>query len=477
MIMLLIGFGAIALVAVLLPLIERRRKVVVKPDINLAVSLEERETAALDELRDLEFDYRLGKLSEEDYRELHAQLVRRAVAGLKVLDAARAAEAAREQALDDLIERKLAERRQMRRQAAVNGRRKCPACGKSVAPEDRFCAKCGHALVEPVAAPISKAAQRVSPITDHRPVAGEERSEQRKPQDAKRVKRSLSKWLAAAGIAAAIWALVVGVFYFRARAAFASQRPIATLTAEDYHSLAILPAEPDFVFFGHHGGLMWSSDAGVSWQPASVAGDVMALVVHPANPLRIYLGGRGLFLRSDDGGRNWKEVAADLPGNDILALAAAPDDPDTLYAFVVGYGLWRSADGGMDWTPVDTTLSENVTALAVAPGTVYVGTDGLGVLRTDDGGITWASANGFVNGALDSPRVLALAYDPATGMLYAGTDRGLSFTTDAGSGWTRRPFNGDVAALALSPDGKTMLLVTSDGGVFRSRNRGVTWGE
>lgn len=494
MIMLLIGFGAIALIAVLLPLIERRRNVVVKPDTNLPVLLEEREAAALAELRDLEFDHRLGKLSEEDYRELRAHLARQAVAGLKAVDTARAAEAAREKELDDLIERKVAERRQMRRQAAVNGRRTCPACGKQAAPGDRFCVACGTVLLRacphceailPDEARFCPKCGHILPESATASIPTFDQSIRRRPARARQPETPLStavtrgpflsKWLLAAGIAATIWAVVVGVFYFRARAAFASQRPIATLTAEDYHSLAILPGDPNFTFFGHHGGLMWSSEGGVSWQPASVAGDAMALVVHAANPLRIYLGGHGLFLRSDDGGRNWQEVVADLPGNDIHALAAAPDDPDTLYAYIVGYGLWRSANGGMDWSPVDTTLSENVTALAIAPGTIYVGTDGLGVLQTDDG-LNWASANGYVNGALDSARVRALAYDPATGTLYAGTDRGLSFTINVGSGWTRRPFNGDVAALTLSPDGTTMLLMTSNGRLFRSRDRGVTWG-
>ncbi|MGH2592915.1 MAG: zinc ribbon domain-containing protein, partial [Anaerolineae bacterium] len=373
----------------------------------------------------------------------------------------REAETARAKALDDLVEREVAARRRAQRQPAVNGQKKCPTCGKVAAPDDRFCSKCGHALLESAAAPIPKTAHR-APDDDKRYAIGD--------------KRSVSKWLLAAGVAAAVWAGVVGVYYFRARAAFESQRSIATIAAADYHSLAVLPADPNFVFFGHHGGLMWSSDGGANWQPASVTGDAMALAVHPADPLRLYLAGHDLFLRSDDGGRNWEDVAADLPGRDIHALIVAPDDPEMLYAFIVGQGLWRSANGGVNWTPVDPTLSENVMALAITPEAIYVGTDGAGVLRSGDGGAMWTSANGFVNGALDSPRVRALAYDPATGTLFAGTDRGLSFTTNVGSGWTRRPFNGDVAALALGPDGTTMLLVTSAGEVYRSRDRGVTWG-
>lgn len=516
-IMLIIAFGVIALAAVLLPLLTRSREA--SRHEGGPAALEEREAGALAALRDLEFDQRLGKLAEEDYRELRAQLARRAVAELKAEDAARQAEAAPAPELEDLIEREVAALRRAGRQPVANpglpnglppavqpegtGKRSaCLACGQAVEPGDRFCVACGAALPQacphcaailPANArfcpqcgceapePAAAASPRLVELLWYDPELAALFPREASPTALKTAparsagRSSGSKWLLAAGVVAAVWAGIVGVFYFRARAAIESQQPITTLATADYRTLAILPADPNFAFLGHRGGLMWSSDGGVTWQPASVTGNVLALAVQPANPLRLYAAGPGLFLRSDDGGRNWETIGADLLGRDIQALAVAPDNPEVLYAFVVGQGLWRSANGGLNWTPVDPTLSENVTALAVTPGTIYVGTDSAGVLRSGDGGATWASANGIANGALDSPRVRALVYDPTTETLYAGTDRGLSFTTNTGSGWIRRPFSGDVAALALSPEGTTMLLVTSAGEVYRSRDRGVTW--
>lgn len=492
----LLGFGAIALAAVLLPLLSRSDRATSRPGEGSGrVSLDEGETAALAALRDLEFDHRLGKLAEEDYGELRAQLARRAVAELKAMDKARQAEAARVQEIDELIEREVAVLRRAWQQPAADPLRECPACSKVVGPGDHFCAACGAALPHtcpdcgaalPADAQFCPQCARALPgsVTVSLPELDEliqgapARAAQPNPiptRSATSRRTPLSKWLLVAGAAAVLWAGVVGIFYFRARAAIEAQQPIATLVAAGYRALAMLPADPNFAFLGHPGGLMWSSDGGVNWQPASVTGEVLALAVHPAGPLRIYAAGPGLFLRSDDGGRKWAEVAVDLPGRDIQALAVAPDNPEIVYAFIVGQGLWRSENGGLNWRPVDITLAENVTTLAVTPGAIYAGTDGVGVLRSSDGGATWASANGFVNGALDSPRVRALVYDPTTQMLYAGTDRGLSFTTNASSGWTRRPFSGNVAALALGSDGATMLLVTSAGEVFRSRDRGVTW--
>ena len=487
MIFLLLGFSAVTLAAIILPFIEKASAV--RPTAQSDTYLAERKAAALAELRDLEFDYRLGKLSGADYEALRAQLARRAMVTLKALDDHCEEQAALEKALDDQIEQAVAERRHRppAQPARVNGPTAasirapspapaspaspldpagiCPECGHSAGPADRYCAQCGAAL-----ATVPRT-NRQSPALLQQCETG------RAAPSAIRQQPQVSRWLIAAALGAAFWVAVVGLVYFRTRAAFASQRPIARLTAIDRVALAILPADPNFVFFGDGGGLMWSSNGGVAWQPASIGGDVQAIAVHPAMPLRVFMAGRDLFLRSDDGGRNWEDVAAGLPGRDIRALAFGSGDPAALYAFITGYGLWRSQDDGASWTAVDTTLGEAVTALAIAPDVVYIGTNGAGVLASYDGGATWASANGIVNGALDSPRVRALAYDPATGMLYAGTDRGLSFTTSVGSGWTRRPFNGDVSALALGPDGTTMLLATSTGEVYRSQDRGVTWGK
>jgi len=435
------------------------------------------------------------------------------LAGLRAaVERVYADDAAACQAADELIEREVAALRRAWRQPAASpglpselppavqpertGKRgECPACGQAVGPGDRFCAACGAALpgtcldcgatlpgdaqfCPQCGWALSGLAAVPIPELDELIQGTSARAVQPKPvstQSASGRRAPLSKWLLVAGAAAAVWAGIVVIFYFRARAAIEAQQPITTVAAADPRALAMLPADPNFVFLGHRGGLMWSSDSGATWQPASVTGNVLALAGHPADPLRLYVAGPDLFLRSDDGGRTWESVAADLPGRDIQALAAAPDNPEIVYAFIVGQGLWRSQNGGLNWRPVDTTFSENVTALAIMPGAIYAGTDGVGMLRSSDGGATWTSANGFVNGALDSPRVRALTYDPTTQTLYAGTDRGLSFTTNPSSGWTRRPFRGDVAALALGPDGATMLLVTNAGEAYRSRDRGVTW--
>lgn len=83
------------------------------------------------ELRDLEFDYRVGKLTEDDFTDARDRLELEAARILQALDV-------QVQALDVEIEREV---REIREAGNV-----CPACGLEVAPAARFCASCGAAL-------------------------------------------------------------------------------------------------------------------------------------------------------------------------------------------------------------------------------------------------------------------------------------------------------------------------------------------
>lgn len=120
-------------------------------------------------LRDLDFDYSLGKLREDDYALLRADLVRRGAEALKQLDAT--GRASQPAAADEAIEKAIAARRQARAkpagqplpvaasdeaiEQAIAARRQsrskaagaaCPHCGATVRPDDRFCPRCGKPL-------------------------------------------------------------------------------------------------------------------------------------------------------------------------------------------------------------------------------------------------------------------------------------------------------------------------------------------
>ncbi len=90
----LLGLSALLVVLAPLPMTAHDG---IRAEGTLTSGLAERENAAKAALQDVEFDYQLGNLAEDDYRALRERYTRRALAALK-------GRYDRERALDDTIE-------------------------------------------------------------------------------------------------------------------------------------------------------------------------------------------------------------------------------------------------------------------------------------------------------------------------------------------------------------------------------------
>jgi photosystem II stability/assembly factor-like uncharacterized protein len=282
-------------------------------------------------------------------------------------------------------------------------------------------------------------------------------------------------WLLGVAIVAGLVILVVSL-----RTDRANTSGISELRTADFHSLAFSPEDPDVVLFGHHNGVLRSSDRGQTWRPlvAQPNFDAMGLAVSRANSRRIYLAGHNIFMISDDGGVAWRSLAHDLPGTDIHAFAMSPTDPARLYAFVVGYGTFISTDGGGRWQFLTGNLRD-LMALAAAggnPEVLFAGSMSLGLLRSPDGGRTWAATT-----ALPLSRVFTVAVDPTRPQsVYAGGMEGLFKSEDGATTWEKLPYPGSNAiAVAISGARPDMILAiavdNSRGIVHRSLDGGLTW--
>ena len=280
----------------------------------------------------------------------------------------------------------------------------------------------------------------------------------------------------AVGVLAA--ALVVAAFLLFNRpgdrpdgGAAAQLQPISSVSAPDYHSLAVSPSDPDRVWFGSHGGIQESADGGKSWRPlGSVSGDAMSLAMPGGELSKVYMAGHDIFKRSVDGGKSWVDVQSDLPGTDLHGFAADPTDANHLYALVVGHGLLESRDGGDRWQPMPAQPPGPVGALAAAPGeppSIYVLT-GLGLMRSQDGGKSWHRKDtGLPEG---DKGVRAIAPAPQKpGELYAGTGNGLYRSTDEGVTWGRIALAGqDIFAIAASnSEPLRVYALAAQGAIYR----------
>ena len=145
-----------------MPFLERRARRVTEEEHETSTLLAERERV-VNSLQELENDYQLGKVPEEDYPAQRANFLQRGADVLRKLDelapssmetskqvdketrinAARRKKVSGKKLTDDDIESLIASRRKGRKSKSAGF---CPKCGKPVMATDRFCPACGKTL-------------------------------------------------------------------------------------------------------------------------------------------------------------------------------------------------------------------------------------------------------------------------------------------------------------------------------------------
>jgi hypothetical protein len=156
-------FGGVILFAgyqAIVPFLESRdrqlRFELLDRELEQIETLSARKGAILQTLKDIEFDYETGKISEDNYDRLRRRHERKALKVMRRLDELREGD-------DDLLDEidgEVAERlEQLRDQQAADApdtatnaepRRtlECPACGRHLEQDARFCDKCGTEIDE-----------------------------------------------------------------------------------------------------------------------------------------------------------------------------------------------------------------------------------------------------------------------------------------------------------------------------------------
>ncbi len=137
--------------------------------------------------------------------------------------------------------------------------------------------------------------------------------------------------------------------------------------------------------------------------------------------------------------------------------------------------IWKSADAGATWAPLDAlpfALPQMLVVDPSAPNTLYAATTDLGVFKSVDSGVTWTAANG----GIAKPSVQVLAIDPVHPQtLYAAGASAVYKTVNGAASWI--PIDSPpVLVNQLEVDAQNPNIVWEVGSSLRkSIDGGATW--
>lgn len=244
---------------------------------------------------------------------------------------------------------------------------------------------------------------------------------------------------------------------------------LASYRPPDLHALVVSSSDEQTVTFGHHQGMLISGDGGATWTPLSGSGGKDAMgVALPPNSRTAYAAGHDVFMRSDDGGQSWSSVRPGLPGTDIHGFAASATQPNTFYAYVVGFGLFKSTDGASTWAAVAQAPGSTMSLAAAQSGSgdVLFASTMEGMARSRDGGRSWEPLRDVPAGSVSAVRETVYVADRGTVMA----------SSDAGLTWQRRSFPRNAGLIAIAPSNTSVVyIVTDQREVWRSTNAGAAW--
>lgn len=271
------------------------------------------------------------------------------------------------------------------------------------------------------------------------------------------------------------------------------------LTPADHstYSLAFDPADGSRIYapnrFGR--GLLTSSNGGTSWTVTGAGlpappqqSQVNDFVVDPMNSARLFAcTGSGLFVSSDFGETFTGLDAANFGGETHLTAAAASGAG--LFVAGQGGGVFRSVNGGMDWTEVAT--GAEVSDLALTSNALYIARNDGSLWRTVDfGPASLVELDAAGGGAFETGLWLRLGVSsgasPATDIVYVGSvvtplagEWGFFASLNGGATFEQREIGlGDnsIFSLAVDPFNPMHVLVGTLGdGIYGTVDAGLSW--
>lgn len=285
-------------------------------------------------------------------------------------------------------------------------------------------------------------------------------------------------------------------------------------------AIAIAPSDPNVVYVGmgehpvrgvmtHHGdGAYRSVNGGKDWQYLGLPGSrhIAAIQVHPHNPDIVYVAVQGALYGpsrergvyySNNGGQSWQQLLFVNETTGACDLSMDPTNPRILYAGMwdhqrtpwqvrsggPGSGLYRSADGGLNWEKLTNGLPAAMGKVGVCvspanPERIYANIEAEegGVFRSNDSGQSWEQVNNNRSTVARAWYYIEIVADPQDEETVYVLNAPLLKSVDGGTTFTGidNPHS-DQHALWINPNNPDIMILGNDGGATVTFNGGKSW--
>lgn len=260
-------------------------------------------------------------------------------------------------------------------------------------------------------------------------------------------------------------------------------------------------------------GLYKTTDGGSNWQKLGLDSTehISKILIDPADKKTVYVSApgplwhdsphRGLY-KSTDAGKTWQKIwfvnnqtgCADIaihPQQTNVLLASSWQFRRKPYAFNsggTGSGLFKSEDGGKTWRKLTNGLPEGILGRIVIslnpaqPNQVLAIVEAAnpGLYISNDLGESWKKLSVTENITARPFYFSTLVHDPKDPKRVYRPSFAFEYSDDGGYSWSGALSGGvephaDHHALWVNPLQTDQLFLGTDGGVYVSYNRGISW--
>jgi len=258
-------------------------------------------------------------------------------------------------------------------------------------------------------------------------------------------------------------------------------------------------------------GLYKSTDGGNNWKKIGLEKSerIANIIVNPKNSNEIFVAAlgalwsdsdeRGVF-KSNDGGETWENILYVDDSTGCADLAMDPSNPNILYASMWEFrrtawsfnsggdksALYKSIDGGISWKKIHNGFPKGkLGRLAVGvsksnPNTLYTvieaeNNEDKGLYKSLDGGESWEQKNNDFGITVRPFYFSRITVDPKDENIVVKAGLFGSISKDGGETFENLGnMHADIHDMVFDINNSDIMYVGTDGGVYRSWNKGVT---